>query len=1009
MRASVHACKRVIFLFFGENYLMTRVIRLLPVAALMWIGSAPMAIADDDDDDGTQKQLEEVVIYGQRVEATVSDTSIAITAMDENFLKDMGIQGPNELVNFIPATTRTDWDIKIRGVGRNFRGLGGDPGVGTYYNGIYNPDFGIASTEGGLYDIKRIEVLRGPQGTLYGRNSIGGVVNYVTNKPNHDEFESQIRVVLGQYNTNEWYGVVSGPVTDSVAYRLVGVKRRSDGHVEGLNSQDLEDINDQNFALTLEWDISDVMNASLRVNDRRSLRAGNFGNGGHAVLGEGPCVSDTPVTSAGQCDPRYRVTRDTSYYAPGFRTVIASYPGAIPFVHPVTGNVTYATNKRPGVDPVIWPYSPSPNYACADCARYNPGDLDTPTAPALSNDFVDEEFDHQAASFIFKWDLRDDLSIAYLANYQSFEYWFDRDNDFSNSKISSVGDTVVEYVWSWSQELRVFWELGDRWTATTGFYNFLEDRDQFYGIRNRLGKGFVNNAALYGTPDDPDWVRRALPWVPANDHYKNRPLNAPGFYSWYNGDQGKASSHRDDIGAVYEHDNNIQTENIAFYTQGDYQIRDNLSVTLGIRWSKDHRDALEQRGGYSEIGASDFIKDSIIAAAPAGYDTSGLEAVSPLAVLNVAMGAATLSGDPDTQITPVCPLTALTCDRPLRLGGLPIAWGSRGTGEYDTDSITYRINFNYEPTDNTLVYLGVTSGYRAGGFNMGGSSNRVNVTDTTGAAVQALSQYGDEDVKSYELGYKGSHFDNTVQVNTAIYVYDYENYQDHVERWESEAGDFALPPGVAAPGGRGPVSVTTNIPQAFNTGFEVDVVWLAMDNLTLGGNYSYTISEYDFPFTLFNENDPRYPRSLVGGEVNQDPCTLPAEVRVLYCKEVDGVQLTGIPKNKGTVWGSYEWDIGYGTLTLYGSLALTDEFWTSQFARPWDRVPERRRLDLRVSFLSSDQKWTASLFVDNVLDETFIRWSDMEPRRTGYGINFPQRVVTLSPRYIGVEATYNFN
>ena len=127
------------------------------------------------EDDSDSKRIEDVVVYGDRVESTVSDTSISITAMSEEFLMDMGIQGPNEMVNFIPATTRTDWDIKIRGIGRNFRGLGGDPGVGTYYNGIYSPDFGIASTEGGLYDIQRIEVLRGPQGTLYGRNSIGGV------------------------------------------------------------------------------------------------------------------------------------------------------------------------------------------------------------------------------------------------------------------------------------------------------------------------------------------------------------------------------------------------------------------------------------------------------------------------------------------------------------------------------------------------------------------------------------------------------------------------------------------------------------------------------------------------------------------------------------------------------------------------------------------------------------------------------------------------------------------
>ncbi|HJN52982.1 MAG TPA: TonB-dependent receptor plug domain-containing protein [Pseudomonadales bacterium] len=58
-----------------------------------------------------------------------------------------------------------------------------------------------------LFDIQRIEVLRGPQGTLYGRNSIGGVLNYVTVPPNHDEMEGQVKVILGQYNTNEWYGV----------------------------------------------------------------------------------------------------------------------------------------------------------------------------------------------------------------------------------------------------------------------------------------------------------------------------------------------------------------------------------------------------------------------------------------------------------------------------------------------------------------------------------------------------------------------------------------------------------------------------------------------------------------------------------------------------------------------------------------------------------------------------------------------------------------------------------
>ena len=168
-------------------------IRLLRNSACLALGlllTIP-AFADDED---AGRRIEEVVVYGERVESTVSDTSISITAMDSEFLSDMGIQGPNEMMNFIPATTRTDWDVKIRGIGRNFRGLGGDAGVGTYYNGIYSGDFGIAATEGGLFDLERIEVLRGPQGTLYGRNSIGGVINYVTKKPNSDEHE--LRFVL---------------------------------------------------------------------------------------------------------------------------------------------------------------------------------------------------------------------------------------------------------------------------------------------------------------------------------------------------------------------------------------------------------------------------------------------------------------------------------------------------------------------------------------------------------------------------------------------------------------------------------------------------------------------------------------------------------------------------------------------------------------------------------------------------------------------------------------------
>src|SRR5215467_385356 len=132
---------------------------------------------------GSKRQIEEIVVTAEKRESTVSDTSISITAFTGEMLENFGIRNQEDLQNQIPAAVIEPYDMSIRGVGRNFRSLGGDPGIATYLNGVYSEDFGIASTEGGLFDIERIEVLRGPQGTLYGRNAIGGAVNFINKLP----------------------------------------------------------------------------------------------------------------------------------------------------------------------------------------------------------------------------------------------------------------------------------------------------------------------------------------------------------------------------------------------------------------------------------------------------------------------------------------------------------------------------------------------------------------------------------------------------------------------------------------------------------------------------------------------------------------------------------------------------------------------------------------------------------------------------------------------------------
>ena len=158
---------------------------------------------------GDRRQIEEVVVTAERKESTVSDTSISITAFTGQMLEDFGIRNQEDLQKFIPAAVIEPYDMAIRGVGRNFRALGGDPGIATYLNGVYSEDFGIASTEGGLFDIERIEVLRGPQGTLYGRNAIGGAVNFINKQPTN-EFEGEAKIVGGNYGLQEEYGDTVG-------------------------------------------------------------------------------------------------------------------------------------------------------------------------------------------------------------------------------------------------------------------------------------------------------------------------------------------------------------------------------------------------------------------------------------------------------------------------------------------------------------------------------------------------------------------------------------------------------------------------------------------------------------------------------------------------------------------------------------------------------------------------------------------------------------------------------
>ena len=145
-----------------------------------------------------QATVEEVIVTAQRTEQSLQDVPISVSAFSEEILSDRQIEYASDLQLQVPGVTYSaDWfsqvvDLLIRGITNFATSSSSDAGVEVHMNGL--PLGATATNEIGFLDMERIEVLRGPQGTLFGRNSTGGVINMITAKPDLDEFYGRARV-----------------------------------------------------------------------------------------------------------------------------------------------------------------------------------------------------------------------------------------------------------------------------------------------------------------------------------------------------------------------------------------------------------------------------------------------------------------------------------------------------------------------------------------------------------------------------------------------------------------------------------------------------------------------------------------------------------------------------------------------------------------------------------------------------------------------------------------------
>jgi len=222
----------------------TALAQAVSVAVLATVGAQPLKA----------QQLEEVIVTATKRAESVMDVPLSITAMSGNQIREVNLNDVKDLITFTPGISGNSKDsfldfVSVRGIRTIDFGNGGDPSVSLYKNGLYQGRTGSAVSS--LYDVERAEVLRGPQGFLFGRNSVSGAMNIITTKPNVDQVEGYAELDVGERDVLVFEGGVNLPINDNMAVRIAAFHSEEDGYVDNLfGGPDLIEHENQSFRIT---------------------------------------------------------------------------------------------------------------------------------------------------------------------------------------------------------------------------------------------------------------------------------------------------------------------------------------------------------------------------------------------------------------------------------------------------------------------------------------------------------------------------------------------------------------------------------------------------------------------------------------------------------------------------------------------------------------------------------------------------------------------------------------
>ncbi|GAB3312975.1 TonB-dependent receptor [Haliea atlantica] len=246
--------------------------RSLQHASLVTLAAALALPATAQDSAGRAVALEEVIVTAQKRQESLQDTPVAVTAFTSESLENLGIVDVSGITGRVPNTillttpsSNISMSASVRGVSSNEPSLAQDAKVGLYLDGVY-----IGKNSGAIFDIadlERIEVLRGPQGTLYGKNTTGGAINIITARP-LGEFGFKQKLTLGSFGRTRSQTTLDLPRMGGLAAKLSYLDRSYEGWARNSNPRGPRELgrdDTSGYRLALNWELSDRLTADYSL------------------------------------------------------------------------------------------------------------------------------------------------------------------------------------------------------------------------------------------------------------------------------------------------------------------------------------------------------------------------------------------------------------------------------------------------------------------------------------------------------------------------------------------------------------------------------------------------------------------------------------------------------------------------------------------------------------------------------------------------------------------------